>query len=195
VNVQRFRALASSAEAYIELAIATAKDEMWHKVDLLDDEAVDVLSHLWKELQRDVGAVGNSGTDQVARRVRPENVRAWELRSRVLEHAIELFDLAPRTIVLPRSLCVLRFKSTDFRSRSAMSDWDFGISLRTIGYSSAEVATLSAWLSNYLNQQQIKVWDVATFAQILKAQGVTADPEKRAPERWYGPLAEQGPTR
>ena len=99
---------------------------------------------------------------------RAKGVRDWERRARTQEHAIEIFDLSPQTILLPRALCVLRFKSTEFHRRTTISDWDFSQSLRAIGYAPHHIRILNQWLSTTSNRQRIEQWDVVTFAQVLK---------------------------
>jgi hypothetical protein len=185
--VRRFRAQITAAQEM-------GQDELWQQVDVLDDEAVKILSGLWQALRRGVDSTGREGKPRHGKpltpKVRVQGVHEWESRARLLEHAIELFDLMPRTIVLPRALCVLRFKSTDFNTRTAISDWDFGASLGAAGFSSPEVDALKSWLSSPANQQRMQDWDVLALAQALKMRGVTAVPGKRTPARWHGPLDE-----
>jgi len=192
-QVQRFRALVDTASVYRVRARETGQADAWSQLDQLDDDAVQMLSDLWKELRQSLDASGNR-TNLDMRKIGPPTVQEWESHARLLEYSVELFDLAPRMIVLPRALCVLRFKSTDFHSRTAISDWDFSSSLRRVGISTAEVEALVAWLSNLNNLQQIRDWEVSTFAQMLKDRGVTAIPDKRTPERWQGALSEKAAT-
>ena len=191
-GVQRFRAQVDTANTYLQRAKASEQGEaaeIWKQIDELDDEAVRILGDLWKELRKSAEAGDkDQKKNQPARKIQPRSVREWEARARLMEHAIELFDLAPTTIVLPRALCVLRFKSTDFQSRTAISDWDFDRSLRVAGISLPQAGTLRSWLSPFENLQQIQKWDVATFAQTLKEYGVTIVPDQRTPDRWEGPL-------
>lgn len=178
--VRRFRAQVSAAGGH-------------QQIDALDDGAVRILAGLWQELRRELEGAGGRRLllkNSVTPQVRVQGVQEWEAFARLVEHAIELFDLLPRTILLPRALCVLRFKSTDFNSRTAISDWDFGVSLRGIGFLPSDEGTLQSWLSTPANQQRIREMDVATFARALKDRGVTAVPEKRTPARWNGALDE-----
>jgi hypothetical protein len=194
-GIQRFRALVATAQNYAARARAgepSQQADEWRQLDALDDEAVQTLASLWKDLRRAQEPVGRRsiGAMEQARRIRARGVREWEERARATEYSIELLDLAPRNVSVPRTLCVLRFKSTDLRSRTMVSDWDFAASLRAIGYSNQQANALDAWLSLPENRQRIQEWDVAKFASVLKGHGVTADPEKRAPDRWRGIIEE-----
>lgn len=156
-----------------------AASAVWRQVDHLDEQATKMLSSLWKQLSELAGKIDRRGR---------RGSHAWETRTRILEHLIEIFDFAPQTIPLPRTLCILRFKSTDFRIRTTVSNRDFERSLGGARFAEFEVRALNAWLSEPGNIRQIREWDVATFARILRERGVSADPQKRTPDKWQGSL-------
>jgi hypothetical protein len=164
------------------LAVARAQrdvTERWSDLDRLDGEATNTLAQLWMDLRRPADGSYDG---------KKRSTRTWATRALILEHMIELFDLSPTPIPLPRMLCVLRFKSTDFRERTTVADWDFESSLEAVRFAPREVKLLDGWLSALGNPEQIKNWDVATFVRVLAEHGVSASPALRKPNLWQGSL-------
>ncbi|WP_448590555.1 hypothetical protein [Thermoflexus hugenholtzii] len=157
-------------------------------LERLDESACILLIGLWKELQREEGK--SLHPRWWRSRIEREADR-WLRNTRHLRYLIELFDLRPEVIPLPRALCVFRYKSTDFHDRAVISDWEFNRSLRLAGFSSEEVRELHGWLSGFPNQHVIEDVDVKTFVEILQHRGVSADPAKRTPKHWKGLFSKQ----
>jgi len=157
------------------------------ELERLDESACTLLIEIWKELQREEGK--SLHPRWWRSRIEREADR-WLRNTRRLRYLVELFDLRPEVIPLPRTLCVFRYKSTDFYDRTVISDWEFNRSLRLAGFSSEEVRELHGWLSGFPNQHVIKDVDVKTFVEILQHRGVSADSKKRTPKRWKGPFSE-----
>jgi hypothetical protein len=195
-QVQQFRAMASAAEALRVRALAAESEQeagtLWADLERLDQQASTLLASLWENLraarQQLNASSGKMKRTQRGSVVRTLDVRDWAFKARTLEHTIELFDLVPRRIALPRALCVLRFKSTDFYSRSIISTGDFYTSLRSIGMSSEAIRRLEQWLTTPENQYLIRVADTAKFVGVLQSRGVTVIEEKRDPDWWQGPV-------
>jgi hypothetical protein len=144
----------------------------------LDEEATRLLARMWRRLSYE-------------HRDLPESpLKRWAQRERRLEYNLELFDLAPKVIPLPRTICIFRFKSTDFRRYTTVADWQFAVSLGSVGMGSSESQNLRYWLSAPVNLRQIREMDVTMFAQALKNHGVTADPNKRKVTLWRGEINE-----
>jgi len=142
------------------------------RLEQFDEEATALLARMWQRLRYEY-------------RDLPEDLlKRWTQRERRLEYNLELFDLAPDTIPLPRALCIFRFKSTEFRRYTMIADWQFEASLGHVGFGFGMTRFLSGWLSAPVNQRQIDEMDVATFTQALKDHGVSADPDKRKPNLW-----------
>jgi hypothetical protein len=167
----------------------------WSELDALDVEAVKILDRLWKSLRttRNLIDRGPQATPRgwlsrwwLRSRGRNPADTEWELRAHNLEHTIELFDLAPARILLPRALCVLRYKTTDFLSRTTIANTDFIGSLRYVGFLTPEIAALEMWLSAVPNRPTILNLDVHAFVRVLQARGVSANPHARKPVEWKG---------
>ena len=118
----------------------------------------------------------------------PPDVQTWRRGARRFIYLTYLFDLRPEVLPLPRALCMLRHKSTDFTSRSIISDYELWRSLRAAGFESDEMAMLDHWLSRPDNQRQINAMDIGAFAGLLKERGMSADPAQRTPDKWQGPM-------
>jgi hypothetical protein len=208
-DIQQFRAVINAAgslrDAAIQAQLTLAPDgdssgtrserehfDWWRDLDKLDDEASTILAGLWQGLRRAQDEIANNaeGYRRTSRRilVRTPGVREWAVRAHNLEHTIELFDLAPERIMLPRTLCVLRYKTTDFYRRTTVSTGDLNVSLRAVGFTTEEIKALEFWLSTPENQRQIRQWDVPTFTRMLRAHGVSAAPQDRKPDQWKGSL-------
>jgi hypothetical protein len=199
-HVQRFRAMIAAAssiraEALSTISSAGKKSDVWRDCDLLDDQASEVLTALWSMLHhaRDEMSTKSKGYRHTWRGmlVRTPKVHDWAMRTVTLEYTIELFDLMPGKIMLPRTVCTLRFKSTDFYRRSTISKEDFQASLRAVGFSAPDITSLEFWLSTPENQQLIRQWSVPTLTRKLKQFGVSANPVDRNPLLWQGPLDAQ----
>ncbi len=142
------------------------------RLEQLDEEATTLLAQMWRRLSYEY-------------RDLPEDLlKRWVQRERRLEYNLELFDLAPDTIPLPRALCIFRFKSTEFRGYTMIADWQFEASMGNVGFSFGMTRFLGDWLSAPVNQRQISEMDVTAFAQALKDHGISADPDKRKPNLW-----------
>jgi len=118
----------------------------------------------------------------------PPDVQTWRRGTRRLIHLTYLFDLRPEVLPLPRALCLLRYRSTDFTSRSIISDWEFERLLRRAGFESDKMVMLDHWLSHPDHQRQMNAMDIGAFAGLLKERGVSADPAQRNPDQWQGPI-------
>jgi len=118
----------------------------------------------------------------------PPDVQTWRRGARRFIYLTYLFGLRPEALPLPRALCLLRYRSTDFTQRSIISDWEFERSLRRAGFESDEMAVLDRWLSHPDHQRQINAMDIGAFARLLKERGVSADPAQRNPDQWQGPI-------
>lgn len=125
---------------------------------------------------------------RVHRPSRPEWVTNWLKRASYIRYRNELFILGPKIIPSPRVLCIIRHNSNGFLQGSMISERDFRESLEAIGWKKDEIRSLDRWLSEPDNETQIQEMDVHEFAAVLKERGVTADPEKRTPEKWEGLL-------
>jgi hypothetical protein len=154
-------------------------------LERLDESACTLLIRLWEELRRE--EKGSTRPRWWRSRIGREADR-WLQNTRRLRYLVELFDLRPEVVPLPRVLCVFRYKSTDFHARTVLSEWEFHRSLRLAGFSSEEARELDEWLSEFPNQDVIKDADVKTFVEILQRRGVSADPRKRTPEQWRGSI-------
>ncbi|HEV2238019.1 MAG TPA: hypothetical protein VGR57_15265 [Ktedonobacterales bacterium] len=203
-QVQRFRAMVAAAEALRGRALAAqaaaadtaeelkAASLLWADLERLDEDASKLLATLWDDLRaaRQRLSAGNGRMTRTSRgiAVHTPGMSDWEFKAHVLEHTIELFDLVPRRIALPRALCVLRFKSGDFYSRSTIPAGDFYVSLRSIGMRTEEIRTLEQWLTMPENQYLIRETDAAAFVRVLQSRGVTVIAERRDPDWWQGPL-------
>jgi hypothetical protein len=158
------------------------------QLERLDRQACELLAELWGQMREAEKLL--SGWRRLlgwlARWSR--QVEAWLVRNRRLRYLIALFDLRPANIPLPRTLCVFRYKSTDFHARSVISDWEFNRSLRLAGFAPEERALLEKWLSEMENQRAIQGMDVPTFINVLRERGVSADPALRKPKEWRGAL-------
>jgi hypothetical protein len=80
----------------------------------------------------------------------------------------------------------MRFKSEQHRSVPAVSDPGFRDSLSVAGFSDDEIGAISRWLAG--QRDQIRELGVGAFVSILEERGVSADPARRTPNRWTGPL-------
>jgi hypothetical protein len=204
-DVQRFRAMVNAANSFKSAIIeaqaavpaptdqrfARAQAELakrWSEFDALDDAATAQLATLWTRLQqtRDTMAQQSKGSQRTRRGVQilTPGAREWAVRAHYLEHTIELFDLVPDRILLPRALCILRFKSQDFYRRSTMSTGNFSASLRSLGFTRDEIKLLEFWLSAPENQRPIREWNVAKLAHEIKQRGVSVVPSARTPGSW-----------
>jgi hypothetical protein len=192
-QVQRLRAMVDAADALL-LKAREAQQPAPYLADLeqLDVAASALLASLWDDLRAARKTVAE-GLGRVKRtrqgpKVRVPGVRDWEFKARTLEHKIELFDLAPRRVALPRALCLLRFKSSDFFSRSTISTDDFVSSLRAIGMATEDIRRLEQWLTTPENQFLIRGADAGAFVRALQAYHVSVIGERRDPNLWQGPL-------
>lgn len=158
------------------------------QLEQLDEQARDMVAELWEKLQETEKPL--SGLRRLLGRLRKRSpqAEAWLARNRRLRYSINLFDLRPENIPLPRTLCVFRYKSTDFHNRTIISDWEFRRSLRLAKFEPEEIDRLEEWLSEMENQQAIQQMDVRAFVNALKERGVSADPALRKPQNWRGTL-------
>ena len=154
-------------------------------LESLDESACTLLIGLWEELRHEEKESPRSRWWRS--RIGREADR-WLQNTRRLRYLVELFDLRPEVMPLPRALCVFRYKSTDFHARTVLSDREFHRSLRLAGFSSEEATKLDEWLSEFPNQDVIKDTDVKTFVETLQRRGVSADPRKRTPDQWQGSI-------
>ena len=89
---------------------------------------------------------------------------------------IYTFVLYPERIPLPRTLCILRYKSLQYRGAPAIRDNDFRESLMCAGFNRDQVKALQSWLDQPENSQWIRDNSVKTVARALKKAGVRASP-------------------
>ena len=185
-RVQRFRSLIDQARNS-----TGSRNEL----ELLDEKATEILATLWDELRQRPGgrsshllSIWKTFQARLQQPFRSAQVVDWLQQARILIFLTNLFDLSSPIIPLPRALCIFRYKSTDFQSRTMVSEWDFEVSLRRVGFQPEEIKILDVWLSNPMNQRQIQQGNVRDFAETLKSRGVSADPQKRTVKNWQGSL-------
>lgn len=102
------------------------------KLDRLDTQVSEKLCEVWEWLSRSKAQVNQEDA--------MDDWMKW--LQRVVHTAVvkmELLDGRPETVGLIRSLCLLRYKSQDFLSRSVISDWEFRAVLKAYGYSDIDV--------------------------------------------------------
>lgn len=170
--------------------LLAGKKGFQQRLEQLDEQACSLVVELWEELQETEKPLSELLRLLGWLERRSPQVEAWLRRNRRLRYHIDLFDLRPENIPLPRTLCVFRYKSTDFHTRTVISDWEFSRSLRLAGFESEEADLLQEWLSEMENQRVIQQMEVRTFVNALKERGVTADPANRTPKNWRGMLGE-----
>jgi len=124
---------------------------------------------------------------QANARYRSPVVAQWIKRSRLSRYLLYLIDLRVENIPLPRTLCLFRYKNTDF-VRMPISEWAFERSLRRSGFSLEERGQLAQWLGQPDNRESIAAMSDAAFLKVLEERGVSADPARRHPDRWAGSL-------
>lgn len=156
------------------------------ELEELDEQACGLAAELWEWLRRTEKPP--SRLQRLLRHLRKclPHVEAWLVQNRLLRYHLSLWDLRPEDIPLPRTLCVFRYKSTDFHSRSVISDGEFSRSLRLVGFKPEEEGRLKKWLSEMENAQIIQQMTVRSFVKALKERGVTADPNIRNHKKWQG---------
>ncbi|MGB9632933.1 MAG: hypothetical protein ACPL8I_06380 [Chloroflexaceae bacterium] len=124
---------------------------------------------------------------QAGDRYRSPVVAQWIKRSRLNRYLLYLIDLRVENIPLPRTLCLFRYKNTDF-VRLPISEWAFERSLRRAGFTLEERSRLVQWLGQTDNLELIAKLSDAAFLKVLEDCGVSADPARRHSHRWAGPL-------
>jgi hypothetical protein len=175
-HLVRYRALVDQAVTVARERTSGAPKDVGSRLERIDTQSTKALVDLWQDIL------------EVSDPVRGSAFNDWKRRERRLEYNIQLFDLSPEMIPLPRTLCILRFKSAELRRYSMVPDWDWISFLGTVGIDSDEARQLTEWLSAPVVADQVGNMDVATFASVLKAHGVSADPALRTPDKWTGSL-------
>ena len=123
-------------------------------------------------------------------RYRSPVVAEWIKRSRLSRYLLYLIDLRVENIPFPRTLCLFRYKNTDF-VRMPISEWAFERSLRRAGFTLEERAQLTRWLGQADNLESIAAMSDTAFLKVLEERGVSADPARRHPDRWAGSLSSE----
>lgn len=124
---------------------------------------------------------------QAGARYRSPVVAEWIKRSRLNRYLLYLIDLQAENISLPRTLCLFRYKNTNF-IRLPISEWAFERSLRRAGFTLEERMQLAQWLGQPDNLEFIVGMSDADFLKVLEERGVSADPARRHPHLWAGSL-------
>jgi hypothetical protein len=193
-DARLFNHLVDRAEELCDAAFSLGPDHgAWKRIEDLDATASTPIARMWRDA-RIARADGFSWTSWVSRPLRrgsgPQHIDRWIGDADRLEKRILMFDLAPKSIVLPRSLCVYRCMSSKLLSRSMISDWDFEFSLMRAGFAREEVEALDRWLSSDENRPLIAEMTVADFWRALISHGVTADKHHRTPDKWKGKITD-----
>ncbi len=110
------------------------------------------------------------------------------LQMRMLQCLLHIFVLRPDRILLPRALCILRYKSYQSFGKPTISESEFCDSLVHVGFTSDQVNSLDKWLSKSGNRNQIKDHSVEKVAEALEKVGVKTDPTRDAANNWQGDL-------
>lgn len=131
-----------------------------------EEKATELLCELWEKIEQ--------ARDGRARRLFGlTQADGWSQRARYIRYRIDLFLLGPKTVPLPRTLCVLRYKGKGFFEYSSeyltASGQLFDTSLKDVGFEDDEVERLDGWLSG--NQEEIREMSVRDFADALKRRG------------------------
>lgn len=124
---------------------------------------------------------------QAGARYRSPVVAQWIKRSRLNRYLLYLIDLRVENIPLPRTLCLFRYKNTNF-VRLPISEWAFERSLRRAGFTLEERTRLAQWLGQPGNLELTARMSDAAFLKVLEERGVSADPARRNSLLWAGPL-------
>ncbi|MCS6880668.1 MAG: hypothetical protein RMK84_16545 [Oscillochloridaceae bacterium] len=124
---------------------------------------------------------------QAGARYRSPVVAQWIKSSRLNRRLLYLIDLQSDNIPLPRTLCLFRYKNADF-VRLPISEWTFERSLRRARFTPEERTRLAQWLGQSDNLELIARMSDAAFLKVLEERGVSADPARRHPHLWTGPL-------
>lgn len=127
---------------------------------------------------------------QTIARYRSPVVVNWIKRSQLNRYLLYLIDLQAENIPLPRTICLFRYKNTNF-IRMPISEWAFDRSLRQAGFTLEERTQLVQWLNHPDNLDEVARISDATFLKILAERGVSADPDRRRSSLWVGPLSDQ----
>jgi tetratricopeptide (TPR) repeat protein len=184
-EVQHFSALVSKAED------ATRNTPDRNKLERLDEKAIRVLAAIWDqpEQKSDKRKVFH----WIQRPFRSVQATDWLQNVRFTRDIINLFVLLPetiKTIKLPRTLCILRYKMVT-SEEPLISDEYFVDSLREIGFKADDISRIEAWLTEEKNKVRLEQLNVRTFATILEKRGVTAALKQGMVANWDGPLDEE----
>jgi hypothetical protein len=144
-----------------DLSLPAKFEERWNNgagADKIDSEATTILQGLLSSLKERP----STGEDIV------RNARRF----------IYIFVLYPELIPLPRTLCILRFKSLQYIGAPSIRNNDFHDSLKCAGFTCNQVEALQSWLDQPENSQWIRNRDISveTVARALKKAGVRASP-------------------
>jgi hypothetical protein len=156
--------------------------------DNIDSQAISILQELW--LSIDSPSQESSTNMQRTRSDAKQQEKDMIAQLRMLRNLIHVFVLRPDLIPLPRTLCILRYKSLQFLEQPTIDYSEFRNSLVYAGFTLNQVKLLQDWLSDPENQKQIRSHSVsvAEVAQALKNAGVTVPPPKDVVNRWHGTL-------
>jgi len=163
--------------------IQGGSNDVYGELEVVDQSATTELIEIWKTLSTEVKR-RRGRLRLTSPWVLPLEAQTWLREARRFLHQSQLFDLRPEVLPLPRALCVLRCRSTDFTSRSIVSDYEFWSSLRAAGLASEEISKLDRWLSYPDNRRRMERLDIQEFVELLKGQGVSADPQRRESGQW-----------
>jgi tetratricopeptide (TPR) repeat protein len=185
-DVQRFSSLVKQAEN------TTRSNSDRSKLERLDEKAIRVLATIWD--QRKQEAYKRKTFHWLQWPFRSMQATDWLRKVRFNRDIINLSVLLPetiKTILLPRTLCILRYKMS-ISGEPLISDQYFLNSFRKIGLKDDDIIRLENGLTDKKNVRRIQQLKVRTFATILKERGVTSALEQRIAAKWDDPLdAEQ----
>jgi len=156
-------------------------------VDTIDSRATWILEQLWSMLEEHPPDLGRKQQNAWADN-KHEALEDMMTQVRTLRHIIYVFVLRPDMIPLPRTLCILRYKSLQFLDAPTIGDDEFYKSLQPAGFTFDQVKHLQNWLSARNNQQLIKCKSVAEVAKVLKTAGIIAGNTENVESRWQGDL-------
>ncbi len=156
--------------------------EKWAKeLDNIDKEAIKTLQELWPCLGSSSQVSSRNGQQT------PEDIIA-EVRK--LRRQINVFVIRPDKIPLPRTLCILRYKSLQFLPDPTISDNEFLDDLEYVGFKPNQVKILQDWLFGNKNIEWIKKSSVEDVAKALEKAHVKANPTQSDVNNWHDKLSE-----
>jgi len=169
-------------------------DMQWNnrRADGIDRDATKKLELLWNLINADISKTNLCNNSAKKDKGLPkidkwlcinDEINEQMLQMRLLKHLIHLFILRPDSFPLPRALCILRYKSTNFLPKPTVSAHEFQDALRKCGYSDDQIEALHYWLNQHDNQQWIKESSIPDVAEALTRAGITTPPTVKFPTK------------